>query len=102
MSMDASRFADHDIRQNAPWNKGKLTGAKPPLQPEHVWAIRTRSTPPRHLEGAKSRHSCKSKGEAQVATLRGSLDDTVLAYKITAAHAERLQATSANQKSPLS
>ena len=25
-----------------PWNKGKLTGAKPPLQPRHVWAIRTR------------------------------------------------------------
>jgi hypothetical protein len=22
--------------------KGKLTGAKPPLQPKHVWAIRTR------------------------------------------------------------
>ena len=25
-----------------PWNKGKLTGAKPPLQPKHVWAIRTK------------------------------------------------------------
>lgn len=25
-----------------PWNKGRLTGAKPPLQPKHVWAIRTR------------------------------------------------------------
>jgi hypothetical protein len=25
-----------------PWNKGKLTGAKPPLQPKHVWSIRTR------------------------------------------------------------
>jgi integrase len=25
-----------------PWNKGKLIGAKPPLRPEHVWAIRTR------------------------------------------------------------
>ena len=24
-----------------PWNKGKLTGAKPPLRPKHVWAIRT-------------------------------------------------------------
>ena len=40
--MNASRFADHDIRQNAPRNKGRLTGAKPPLQPKHVWAIRTR------------------------------------------------------------
>ncbi|MBT3790107.1 MAG: integrase, partial [Alphaproteobacteria bacterium] len=25
-----------------PWNKGKLTGQKPPLLPKHVWAIRTR------------------------------------------------------------
>jgi integrase len=25
-----------------PWNKGKLTGQKPPLLPRHVWAIRTR------------------------------------------------------------
>ena len=25
-----------------PWNKGKLTGQKLPLQPKHVWAIRTR------------------------------------------------------------
>lgn len=24
-----------------PWNKGKLTGAKPPLRAEHVWSIRT-------------------------------------------------------------
>jgi hypothetical protein len=26
--------------QRAPWNKGKLVGAKPPLRPKHVWAIR--------------------------------------------------------------
>jgi integrase len=26
----------------AAWNKGKLVGAKPPLQPKHVWAIRAR------------------------------------------------------------
>ncbi len=25
-----------------PWNKGRITGPKPPLQPRHVWAIRTR------------------------------------------------------------
>ncbi len=24
------------------WNKGKLMGQKPPLQPKHVWAIRTK------------------------------------------------------------
>src|SRR5436190_23750870 len=27
---------------NATWNKGKLTGAKPPLRAKHVWSIRTR------------------------------------------------------------
>jgi integrase len=25
-----------------PWNKGKLTGPKPPLRPKHVWSIRTK------------------------------------------------------------
>src|SRR5580698_147122 len=25
-----------------PWNKGKLTGAKPPLRPKHVWSTRTK------------------------------------------------------------
>ncbi len=28
--------------KRTPWNKGKLTGAKPPLRPKHVWSIRTR------------------------------------------------------------
>ncbi len=35
------------IVQRAPWNKGKLTGQKPPLLPKHVWAIRTKL----HLDG---------------------------------------------------
>ena len=26
--------------KRVPWNKGKLTGAKPPLRPKHVWSIR--------------------------------------------------------------
>ncbi len=29
------------VAQHKPWNKGKLTGAKPHLRPKHVWAIRT-------------------------------------------------------------
>jgi integrase len=28
--------------KRVPWNKGKLTGAKPPLRPKHVWLIRTK------------------------------------------------------------
>jgi hypothetical protein len=26
----------------APWNKGRVTGQKPPLKPREVWAIRPR------------------------------------------------------------
>ena len=33
MRLDSSR---------QPWNKGKLTGAKPPLRLSHVWSIRTK------------------------------------------------------------
>ena len=32
----------HESKQRQPWNKGRFTGPKPPLQPRHVWAIRTR------------------------------------------------------------
>jgi integrase len=28
--------------ERTPWNKGKLTGAKPPLRPRHVWSIRSK------------------------------------------------------------
>jgi integrase len=28
--------------QAEPWTKGKLMGAKPPLRPKHVWAVRAR------------------------------------------------------------
>ena len=28
--------------KRVPWKKGKLTGAKPPLRPKHVWSIRTK------------------------------------------------------------
>jgi integrase len=30
------------VQKRVPWNKGKLTGAKPPLRPKHVWSIRTK------------------------------------------------------------
>jgi hypothetical protein len=29
-------------QRRVPWNKGKLTEAKPPLRPKHVWSIRTK------------------------------------------------------------
>ena len=28
--------------KRVPWNKGRLTGAKPPLRPKHLWSIRTK------------------------------------------------------------
>ncbi len=31
-----------ESNRRQPWNKGKFTRPKPPLQPRHVWAIRTR------------------------------------------------------------
>ena len=30
------------VPKRIPWNKAKLTGAKPPLRQKHVWAIRTK------------------------------------------------------------
>ena len=30
------------VPRRKPWNKGKLTGAKPPLRLKHVWSIRTK------------------------------------------------------------
>ena len=41
--MENAQFVDaEDAHRTTPWNKGKQTGAKPRLQPKHVWAIRTR------------------------------------------------------------
>lgn len=37
--MDANSNTDH---ARVPWNKGKLTGQKPPLKLKEIWAIRTR------------------------------------------------------------
>jgi len=30
------------VSKHAPWNKGKIVGAKPSLRPKHVWSIRTK------------------------------------------------------------
>ena len=38
--LDHENYRAADKR--TPWNKGKLIGARPPLRPKHVWAIRTR------------------------------------------------------------
>lgn len=40
--MQSNRDADVNTGPRNAWNKAKLIGPKPPLQPKHVWAIRTR------------------------------------------------------------
>jgi hypothetical protein len=40
--METHVHNEPDSQVTQPWNKGKLTGAKPPLRPKHVWAVRTR------------------------------------------------------------
>src|SRR5580700_11711922 len=42
MTMQDYANATSDASKRIPWNKGKLTGAKPPLRPKHVWSIRTK------------------------------------------------------------
>ena len=40
--MQSTHQIDTTTSRRRPWNKGKITGQKPPLQPKHVWAIRTK------------------------------------------------------------
>ncbi len=35
-------YLSHKPRQHTPWNKGRLTGQKPPLKLREIWAIRIR------------------------------------------------------------
>jgi integrase len=42
MTMQDQVIANPTPHRRVPWNKGKLTGAKPPLRPKHVWSIRTK------------------------------------------------------------
>jgi hypothetical protein len=42
MTMQDEVIAAATPPKRVPWNKGRLTGAKPPLRPKHVWSIRTK------------------------------------------------------------
>src|ERR1700680_3145782 len=42
MTMQDSEKPSPATSKRTPWNKGKLTGAKPPPRPKHVWSIRTK------------------------------------------------------------
>jgi hypothetical protein len=43
--MDTIIPTQPDSQATQPWNKDKLTGAKPPLRPKHVRAVRTPPSP---------------------------------------------------------
>src|ERR1700726_1041482 len=47
MTMQDQVHATPTPHSRVAWNKGKVTGAKPPLRPKHVWSIRTK----RQIEG---------------------------------------------------
>ena len=32
--------SEHPSIDRKPWNLGRIMGAKPPLKPKHIWAIR--------------------------------------------------------------
>jgi hypothetical protein len=40
--MDGQNSLFTSLPKHEPWNKGKFTGAKPPLRPKHVWSIRSK------------------------------------------------------------
>jgi integrase len=42
MTMQDQVNATPAVHRRVLWNKGKLTGAKPPPRPKHVWSIRTK------------------------------------------------------------
>jgi integrase len=42
MTMQDLANPNSTAASRCPWNKGKLTGAKPPLLTKHVWSIRTK------------------------------------------------------------
>jgi hypothetical protein len=51
-------------QKRVPWNKGKLTGAKPPLRRKHVWSIRTKL----QIERPRSRPRHVQSGDRQQAS----------------------------------
>jgi hypothetical protein len=40
--MQEHNYSNFFSPRPAPWNKGKLIGAKPPLRPKHIWSVRTK------------------------------------------------------------
>lgn len=74
-----------------PWNKGKFVGHKPPLQPKHVWATRTR------LQLAKRRRDLALFNLAIDSKLRGC-DIVSLGVEDVAPHGYAIERATVGQK----
>ena len=87
---------DHQYSQitrqpHVPWNKGKITGPKPALQPKHVWAIRS------HLELAARARDLALFNLALDSKLRGC-DVVALQVADVAPHGYTLDRATVRQK----
>jgi integrase len=80
-----------DVPRHTPWNKGKITGAKPPLQPKHVWLIRAR------LQGAGQTRDLAMFNLAIDSKLRGC-DVVALKVEDVAPHGCAIDRTRVRQK----
>lgn len=74
-----------------PWNKGKYTGSKPPLQPRQVWAVRT------HLQFAGRKRDLALFNLAIDSKLRGC-DLVSLRVEDVAPHGQTLDRATVRQR----
>ena len=89
--MRDATIEESSIARKVPWNKGKLTGAKPPLQPKHVWAIRT------HLQLAGKQRDLALFNVALDSKLRGC-DVVALRIEDIAPHGYALDRATVRQR----
>ena len=79
--------------KRVPWNKGKVTGAKPPLRPKHVWSIRTK------LQMADRKRDLALFNLAIDSKLRGC-DVVALKVEDIAPHGYAIERATVRQKKP--
>jgi hypothetical protein len=61
MIMQDNETPNAAATKRAPWNKGKLIGAKPPLRPKHVWFAQTFGVSCGDAPGARRRWTSAEK-----------------------------------------
>src|SRR2546430_17232206 len=80
-----------DLPRHTPWNKGKIIGAKQPLQPKHVWLIRAR------LQGAGQARDLAMFNLAIDSKLRGC-DVVALKVEDVAPHGSAIDRATVRQR----